>query len=249
MSFNKSCVIYNPDNSQVKLRLFCFSPGGTGASLFRPWVNLFPPEIQICAIQLPGRESRLKEPLLTDITSVITMLNHSLLPYLEEYPFAFFGHSVGALIAFEFARKLYYEKKFFPLHLFLSAKIAPHLPPKEFLHQTSDENLIKKLSEFGGTPQTILDNLEVIQLFLPIFRADLTISETYIYQKKSPLHIPFNIFGGTEDNFAPYDGLLQWSQETNKDFAVNMFPGKHMFLKQKPKVLVDFIIKKLNLYY
>ncbi|NES82453.1 MAG: thioesterase [Moorea sp. SIO2B7] len=234
-------------NSETTLRLFCFPPSGAGAFLFRSWCNHLPPQIEVWAVRLPGRENRLREPFFTEIASLVKTLAPILLPYLQDCPFAFFGHSVGALISFELARQLRLYKCRSPLYLFLSARRAAHIPTDYLLHKQSDVVLIEKLRKYGGTPEIVLQSTEMMNLFLPIFRADLTLNETYIYSPESPLDCPMTVFGATEDTVATREQLEQWVEHTCNTFDLQMFPGSHMFFKDRPELLLKTISDRLIL--
>ena len=114
-------------NTQARLRLFCFPHAGGGASFFRSWIGTLPPDIEVCPVQLPGRENRLKERPFNQYTLLIQALAQALRPYLT-VPFAFFGHSMGALVSFGLARQLRQQNEPLPVHLFASAYRAPQIP-------------------------------------------------------------------------------------------------------------------------
>ena len=234
-------LIYPKPNPQTKLRLFCCHPAGSGASIFRSWVNYLHPEIELCALQLPGRETRIREPLYTQLSPLIDTLNEVLSPHLETCPFAFFGHSLGALICFALARKLRYQQLPEPIHLFISGRRPPHIPIEEPIHQEVGQILIDKLREFGGTSEAVLQNTELMSLFVPIFRADLTINETYFYTIEPPLNSPITAFGGIEDSSVNQEELSLWNQHTSNSFQLEMFPGNHMFFLEQTQPLIDKI--------
>ena len=145
-----------------KLRLFCFAYAGGSAWVFRPWAKQFPESIEVCAVELPGRGKRLTEPALTDLDAVIQAVGPQMLPLLD-VPFAFFGHSMGALIAFELSRWLRNSTQLSPLHFWASAASAPHIsvtPP--LMHTLSKPDFIHRLKQYQGTPISVLNNAELM---------------------------------------------------------------------------------------
>jgi medium-chain acyl-[acyl-carrier-protein] hydrolase len=225
-------------SSAPKFRLFCFPYSGAGASIFRPWAAPLAPDIEVIAIQPPGRESRLQEPLLNELPSLTEALTPALIPYLDR-PFAFFGHSVGALICFEVARQLRRFELPTPFHLVVSARHAPQLPaPTPPIHQLADTDFITELRRYNGTPEMVLQNTELMNFFIPILRADLAINETYIYTPEAPFEFPISAFGGLQDSQVDEDDLAAWAEQTQSEFSLQMLPGDHFFLKdQQEKIL------------
>ena len=232
-------------NPQARLRLFCFPYAGTGASTFRTWSDQLPPDIEVCPVQLPGREKRLSEPLFTHLSPLVKILALILLPYLDR-PFAFFGHSMGALVSFELTRKLRHHKAPSPMHLFVSGRRAPQIPnPDPPIHQLPDNAFVGELRRYNGTPEAVLQNPELRSLFLPILRADLAINETYTYISEAPLDCPISAFGGLQDKEVSRKELDAWRDQTNTTFSLSMFPGDHFFLKREPDALWQAISQSL----
>ncbi|MBD2091222.1 thioesterase [Microcoleus sp. FACHB-1515] len=241
---NSWIVRYQP-NPQACLRLFCYPYAGAGASIFQSWSSQLPAAIEVCSVQLPGRERRFREPLFTDLPSLIEALTPALLPHLD-LPFAFFGHSVGALISFETARQLRRSHYPSPLHLFVSGRSAPQISAlKPPIHHLPDAQLVEKLREYNGTPTAVLENAELMSLFLPILRADLAINETYVYDRDLPLACPISAFGGLNDEIASPDAIAAWREQTCDRFAFQMFPGDHFFLKSQQAELLQAIALEL----
>ena len=221
-------------NASISFRLFCFPHSGAGVSNFSPWAKYLPHYVDLCCIQLPGRERRIKEPLIDHLTPIIDYLIPELLPYLVQ-PFAFLGHSLGALISFELARQLYRHENLQPLHLFVSGREAPQIPPSlPLLHQLSDLELVEEIRRFNGTPETILQEPELIKLFLAILRADLAVNEKYEYLPAFPLNIPITAFGGKFDHKVSLESLSAWQSQTCSSFNLHMFSGGHFFFKDQP---------------
>ena len=198
-------------------------------------------------MQLPGREQRLREPLFTQLNPLIDTLVEALLPYLD-LPFAFFGHSLGAIICFELARQLRRQKYLTPLHLFVSGRRAPQIPDLQPIHQLPKALFIEQLRRYNGTPEAVLQNNELMELLLPILRADLAINETYRYQSEAPLDCSLSAFGGLQDRKVSCYELELWREHTNSSFSLDMFSGDHFFLKTELNSLLQLISSHLVKY-
>ena len=233
-------------NPQARLRLFCFPYAGAGASVFYPWSSQLPGDIELWAVQPPGRENRLREALLTRLSPLVQTLAPILNPYLDR-PFVLFGHSVGALVSFALARELRRQNYPLPKHLFVSGRRAPQTPAlRPPIHQLPDAAFVAELRRYNGTPEVILQNRELLELFLPILRADLAISETYSYVPEAPLNFPISAFGGLEDEGVSRDRLAAWEEQSDRGFTLQMFPGGHFFFKSKPEALLKAISQQLE---
>ncbi|MDJ0592503.1 MAG: beta-ketoacyl synthase N-terminal-like domain-containing protein [Pleurocapsa sp. MO_226.B13] len=240
------CVIRPQPNSQARLRLFCFPYAGKGASIFQKWSDELPSEIELCAIQLPGRESRLRESPLTRLKPVM----QTIVPLLESYldlPFALFGHSMGALLSFELVRELRRQNCPLPVHLFVSGRNAPQLPDlKPPIHHLPDSQFIEKIKGFNGTPKDILQDQKLMQQYLPALRADFALLETYFYANEPPFDFPITAFGGLEDLQVSQAELTAWEKQTKAEFNLQMFAGDHFFLHSARQELLQAISQKLE---
>ncbi len=229
-----------------RVRLYCVPFAGGGASTFRAWPALLPAGVEMRAIQLPGREGRLREVPYRNLASLVAELAYVLAPELE-LPFAIFGHSLGALIAFELARQLRRNGGPQPVHLFVSAHRAPHLQdPEEPLHALPEAQFIEKLQfRYGGIPDVIRGDPELLQLFLPMLRADMTMLETHRYAAEEPLDTPITAFGGRDDPRAPIAGLEAWRTQTVGAFRTEQLAGGHFYLNEARAPLVASIARDL----
>jgi medium-chain acyl-[acyl-carrier-protein] hydrolase len=217
-------------NSRANLRLFCFPYAGGGASVFREWPRFFPYDIDVCPVQLPGRESRGLESPMTSLTQIVEALVSEIQPLLQT-PFAFFGHSMGALLAYETARQLGRNHGKHPVHLFVSGRSGPQLPyTKKKLYQLPDDEFTMELRRMNGTPEAVLQHEELMQLLLPRLRADFEVCETYTYNQDEPLPCPISAFGGTADHDISVASLAAWNEHTLSEFYLHMFEGDHFFL-------------------
>src|SRR2546421_56050 len=227
--------------SQALLRLFCFPYAGGSASIFHSWSDALPSQIEVCPVQLPGRERRLREPPFTRLAPLLQALTQALRPYMN-MPFALFGHSMGALISFELARELRRQDNSGPVHLFVSGSRAPQKPdPDPPVHALPEEKFIEKLRRLNGTPEAVVQNPELMMLVLPILRADFALYETYVYLTEEPLNCPISAFGGLQDNRLGRDDLVAWRDQTRMSFSLDMFPGNHFFLHTAQTLLLSVL--------
>lgn len=223
-------VIRSETKPDAHLRLFCFPYAGGGATLFRDWHRHLPLDVEICAVQLPGRENRLSETPYTHMNLLVSALTDGLSPLLDK-PFVFFGYSMGALISFEVARYLRQHSNIAPEMLFVAAHRSPQLPhPDPVLHYMSDEEFMNKLRRMKGTPREILNNSELMKLCLPTLRADFTLCGTYTYHDSSPLDCPITAFAGTRDTIAPKEVIDTWREQTSNTFSLHLIAGNHFFI-------------------
>jgi medium-chain acyl-[acyl-carrier-protein] hydrolase len=234
-------------NPTAGLRLFCFPYAGGGSLVFYHWPGALPPAIEVCSIQLPGREHRVKEPPFSELRPLLSALESALYVYLDR-PFAFFGHSLGALIGFEMARRL--RESHIPglQHLFVSGCRAPHLPdPNLPIRHLPQDAFIRELHQYNGIPKVLLEDPEVMEFFLPLLRADFAIFETYHYHAGDPLDCSITAFGGLEDRKATEHEISQWRAMTLNHFHMRMFPGDHFFLNTQRQALLQVIVEDLHL--
>ena len=217
-------------NPSADLRLFCFPYAGGGAAVFRGWAEGLGPEIEVCAVRLPGRESRLREAPFRQHQPLIEALLPALQPELNRR-FALFGHSMGALIGFELARELARRGGPMPVHLFVSGHRAPNLPSRvPPLANLPEPEFRDRLRAMGGTPAEILDDPELMTIFGPLLRADLALGEGYAYRDAPPLGCPVSAFGGEDDPRLRPEDLQDWARQTRAPFTLKLFPGGHFFL-------------------
>ena len=240
-------ILFGQRRPQARVRLFCLPSGGGGASLYRSWMALAQPEIEVCPIQLPGRETRLAELPFSSVGPLVEALGTALLPYLD-LPFALFGHSLGSLVCFELSRWLRQHFRLEPTRLFASAFRAPHLPdPDPPIHALPEPAFIDELRKFNGTPEEVLQHPELMQLLLPLLRADLTMVETYVYSPDTPLTCPLSVFGGLQDTEVSQEQLRGWRLHTSGPMKLRMIPGNHFFLYRSGPALLRCIGMDLGL--
>jgi medium-chain acyl-[acyl-carrier-protein] hydrolase len=238
-------LAFRRPNLQARLRLFCFPYAGGSEAAFRTWQQHMPETIEVLPIQLPGRGARIKEPAFTRLAPLLLALSESLRQEMDR-PFAFFGHSMGGLIAFELARQLRREGGPLPVHLFISAKCCPERSDDFYTGQISDDQLIEILRRYEGTPREALEDAELMQLLLPVIRADMELCNSYIYDPAPPLPCPITALGGLQDQVSSRACLEGWRNFTTSRFSLRMFPAGHFFLQAWERAVLEAISRELN---
>lgn len=227
---------------EAELRLFCFPFAGGGVRVFRDWPKHLPPNLEILTVQLPGRGNRINEPLMERWEDLLPSLGEAMEKFLDK-PFAFFGHSLGALIAFEMTRHLRRRGRPVPQNLFVSAAGAPQTlrNPEDPLHILPDAELLDRAKKWGGVPPEIMKYPEALPLFVPPLRADLTLLETYQYKDEPPLPVSIDAFGGRQDPHVSPAVLEDWRQQTREKFLLTMVEGGHFYIEEGPEPLWRFL--------
>ncbi|MEU3229446.1 thioesterase II family protein [Nocardiopsis alba] len=217
-----------------RVRLFCLPHAGGGAASYRQWGRYLPPDVEVIAFRLPGRETSYREPALTSIEPIVSTIVQEATPLLD-LPHVWFGHSMGSLLAFEVCRALRDLGPSEPAALLVSGRNAPHIPPHHPpVHKAARSDLLARLRSLGGTPKALLDDPSVLPLLLPPLRADFTVVESYEHRTGSPLEYPITVYNGTEDRETTPGGLAAWRDHTKSDCVVRSFPGGHFFLHDRP---------------
>jgi medium-chain acyl-[acyl-carrier-protein] hydrolase len=201
--------------------------------------------VEVLPVQLPGREARFREPAFTRLAPLVEALAGALRPYLDR-PFAFFGHSMGALVAFELARRLRRGTGLQPVCLFASGCGAPQARDTETpIHTLPAAEFREELRRLDGTPREVLDNEELMDLLLPTLRADFALCETYTYTAGPPLDCPLNALGGLGDDTVSRRELAAWREQTTGPFRLRMLPGNHFFLHAAQRPLLQALTQEL----
>lgn len=221
-------------------RLYLFPYAGGNARLFSGWVQSFPSDVALFALQLPGRGEKIHHPLMVDMPTLIESLASEITRH-NELPFSFFGHSLGARIAFQLAGKLEAMGQV-PAHVFLSAARAPDLPRTQSgTYRLPTEAFIQKLRDIGGTPATLLDNRELMSLMLPMIRADFQLAETCGVLDPHPLSANASLFYGVLDFMDIEQQHYHWQQHFHQPITCQRFPGGHFYLHQHQDALIQQI--------
>jgi surfactin synthase thioesterase subunit len=212
-----------------------------GATLFRNWQAALPSSLEVCAVQLPGRESRLRETPFSAMNPLVEALLPALQPLMDR-PFAFFGHSMGSAVAAELTVRLAQVGGPQPTHLFVSGRRAPHLPdPEPPLGDLPDEAFLSEINRrYGGIPREILAERELLELLVPGLRADIRALESYRPSSPLTFNCPVSVFGGSDDTRATHAQLTAWGDQARGAFRVRLFPGGHFYLNEaRSQLLAD----------
>lgn len=233
--------------SEGSPRLYCFPYAGGGPGVFRGWSRLVDSRIGLYAIQLPGRESRIGEAPLTSLPEIVEQLTPALAAEVDDRPYFFFGHSLGALLAFAVCRDFHRDGVALPEVLVVSGARAPHIPDRRPpIHALPDREFIEELRRLEGTPEEALDNAELMELLLPMLRADSAVSETHTFPEAPPLPCPIVAFGGEDDEDVLVDDVVAWGVHTSAEFAHRIFPGGHFFVHSHEADVVSELSKHLK---
>jgi len=240
-------LYYFEPRPKASVRLFCFPYAGGTALVYRPWAQKFPASVEVVAIQLPGRATRIKEPPISKLTDLVEPIASALAPFLDK-PFAFFGHSMGAVISFEVARFFRRQGHALPRHMFVSGRSAPQLsrenPP---LYNLPKEELLAELQQLEGTPREVLEHPELMDLMLPVLRADLSVCDTYEYTEEAPLACPITALGGLQDFDVSRRTIEAWREQTSAKFTLRMLQGNHFFIHSNESLLMNLLTTQLGL--
>ena len=229
-----------------RMRLFCLPYAGGGAQIYRNYGQALPAEVEVCAVQLPGREKRFLEPALESVDAIVDKLA-PVIAREGNLPYAFFGHSLGALVAFELVRRLRREGQPLPFRLFASGHRAPHAPdPDPPIRDLPDEEFIEELRGLNGTPQGVLDSPELLALVLPMLRADFTAAETYSYRGDAAIPCPITALGGSSDDMISLEALQGWGQHTSGDFEFHVLEGDHFFIHQRHEEVMQILRSRVT---
>jgi medium-chain acyl-[acyl-carrier-protein] hydrolase len=230
------------------VRLFCFPFAGVGPSVYRGWADVAGRDVDVRVVQLPGREGRLREPALTSVDAIVSEVAAAIAPLLD-LPYAFFGHSLGGLIAFELARTLRERRAPALARLFVSASRPPHVPnPFAPLRQLDDLGLLTEIDRrYGGSvPAAVMESADLREFLVPPLRADITALETYTYRPAAPLACGISVFAGSEDPTIARGALDAWQEQTTASCRIRTMEGGHLFLQPLRTALVRAVRDDLS---
>ena len=235
---------YQP-NPSARLRLFCFPYAGGSARIYRSWARHLPSCVEVCPVQLPGRDRRIAEPPFSNLQLLVQAAVEALRPLFDK-PFAFFGHSMGALVSFELAHYVRAELGLSPKHIFASGRRAPQVSKDQSIYDLPKEELLAELHQLKGTPPDVLDHPDLMELMLPLLRADFALGDTYVFSVRPLLSCPITVLGGLRDPCESRAELQAWGELTSGPFSLRMFPGDHFFLHSDELRLLEVIGRVLQ---
>jgi medium-chain acyl-[acyl-carrier-protein] hydrolase len=233
-------------NRRADSRLFCFPYAGGSSVVYHNWAKSLPEFVDVIPVQLPGRGMRLNTAPLTRMDGLTEQLSPVLGEFLDR-PFYFFGHSMGALIAFELAHVLRMRYGVEPEALFVSGREPPSVPGRETgIHLLPKDRLVARLRLLNGTHPDLLENEEILELILPVLRADFELVQTYSFRRGVKLTCPIRAFGGSQDPDANKEIIRQWRDFTSGPFSMEIFEGDHFFIHQQRDQVLACLSRALS---
>lgn len=240
-------IVRSKPRASARFRLFCFTYSGGNSSCFRDWADYLPAWVDVWAVEFPGRQRRIHEKPISQFPVLLDQLSRSLRSYFYDLPFAFFGHSLGGLVCFELAYTIKDTESLLPKSLFISGCNPPdRIKIDEHISKKPDEYIIKKLRNLQGTPEWVFQNSELMQLILPLVRADYSLIETYPYDPHPPLDIPIYVFGGRDDDDVKPEDLEGWGSFTTSVYRQYLVPGGHLFINSSKDLVLGKISEVLR---
>jgi surfactin synthase thioesterase subunit len=222
------------------IRLYCLPFAGGNTLSYRKLSSYLASHVVLTPLELPGHGKRIREPLLISIDAMIADLLQQILPDIGE-PYAIYGHSMGALLGYILTCTMRRQQLPLPLHLFVSGHQSPaaanHTPS---IHTLPDTDFLQKLQEYGGIPEAVAKEQELLEFFLPIFRADFQAIEEYRPTNTLKLSVPMTVLFGTNEGFSRND-VLHWQYLTTASFVFHEFPGNHFFIYEHLEAIGNLI--------
>lgn len=229
----------------ASVRLFCFAHAGGGASWFRSWGNFVPEFCEVVGVQLPGRETLFSSEPITTLHSLLPKLVETIVEAADR-PFAFFGHSMGALLAYRLIVELHRAGYDLPRHLIVSSCAAPHVyHPSLLSNVLSDAELISTLEQMGGVTRDIVENREIWDIFLPALRADIRVLEESKGFVGPPVNCDITALLGDRDSVTVRE-VDEWRACTQTGFEIHAFSGGHFYLYKNPEPVLNEVSKIIN---
>lgn len=236
------------ENKNICNQLFLFPYAGGGASVFRKWQTYFE-NTELFVVQYPGRENRMKEKPIEDFDLLIKKVFSELCKIIsKDIPYFLFGHSLGTKVVYELTLKIQKHHLHPPEGLILSAGKAPCFEEKKPIHNLEENVFIEEIARFSGTPQEIIQNKEMMKIFVPMLRADFTLDETYRREKIEKVNCPILGLMGTQDQKLTLEEFLKWQEYTNLDFFYRFIEGGHMFVNTNSAIVIQDILEFIDEY-
>ncbi|GGL17887.1 thioesterase [Sphaerisporangium melleum] len=227
----------------ARTRLICFPHAGGSAAYFHPVAKALTPGLDVLAVQYPGRQERRQEPCIQDIPTLADRLTAEVLP-LADRPMAFFGHSMGAVVAFEVARRLQ-ARGIAPQVLFASGRRAPSCLRTETVYKEGDQALIAEVRRLGGTDVRMLEDPEIVEMILPSLRGDYRAIMTYRCPPDARIDAPVIALTGDADPHVTLDEAMRWKEHTSGPFEMHVYSGGHFFLNAHAAAVMRLITENV----
>jgi medium-chain acyl-[acyl-carrier-protein] hydrolase len=243
--------IWDP-KPNAQFRIFCFHYAGGSALMYKEWCQYLPPEIELCAIQLPGRWDRMSEPM-TSLEKIMGPMTDAIATLLDK-PYAVFGYSMGGAFAFELVRELRRRGRQLPVHLFAAACSPPHMhkgSAAASFGPMSDEAFLARFKNIFGSIYGEKEMLEssMKDTWIGTLRNDMNALSSYTYHPEQALQIPITALGGAKDNTLPLETLEQWKMQTSAQFEAKVFNGGHLFIHEIPTdELIETLVMKVSMF-
>jgi surfactin synthase thioesterase subunit len=236
-------------NHNAKVRLFCFHYGGGSSTSFYPWISKIPSFIELMAVELAGRGRNMSQPLLTNVHDITALMIEEIKYYLDK-PFIFFGHSVGSLICFDLTKAMREQNLQIPMHLILSGSMAPHtLHKRKHICHLDDIAFTEELKVYNGIPQEVQNEPSLMEMFLPIIRADMSIIENYNHSQDKPLDCNITTIAGKNDPTVAIEDVQAWKSHTMLSHNHYTLDGDHFFIKTELQEVINIVLQTINMHF
>ncbi|WP_222702840.1 thioesterase II family protein [Fusobacterium necrophorum] len=238
--------IINKNIISENARLIMFPYAGGGASTFRKWEKLFC-DVRLYAVQYPGRENRMSEEPIKDFDILLDEVYKNLINIINnDTPYYLFGHSLGTKLVYELTLRIMNDNMKNPSGIIVSGGRAPCFKEENPIYHLDDIDFIKGINRYSGTPEEIIQNIEIMKIFLPMLRADFMIDETYQRKEIEKIDIPILGLMGTDDKELKIEELKKWEEYTTKDFKYRYIEGGHMFINTSTELVAKEISSFIN---
>ena len=237
-SVSTSWLIIPKPIPDARTRLFVFPYAGGSPAAFWKWPVYLPDSVEVMLFQFPGKGKRLGESPIVELPVLIHEIVNEMSLYFDK-KFIFFGHSLGALFAFETIRALR-KREILPLHFFVSSGLAPNLPnPRKKIHLLPDEEFIKEIRDLNGLPQELFQYPDLVEILLNSLRADFSMLCDYEYSPELSLECPISVYGGVDDPLVDNKHLSAWQNLTTASFSLKLFKGGHFYFNEDERLFFD----------